>query len=155
MPDLQAQLRLLLVSHDALILAFAAVNASQKAVWRNSATAQKALLCFSVIRACRAVVRLLPNEGRCFVGKNWTEKSNGKSKDWIETSAFIRDRGMGLLAEGRGSLARGDSGREIILVRFDRLRAGWKSAGGREDFARTLSRNGRWEWKGDCVCLRL
>src|SRR6266404_2526197 len=99
MPDLQAQLRLLLISHNALILAFGAVNASQKAVWRNSANAQKALICFSVIR--------------------------------------------GLRAEIRASIARDGSGGEIVLVRFDRLRARWQSAGRRENFAEALSRDVR------------
>src|SRR5437870_13289087 len=34
---------------------------------------KEALLCLRSIRACRAVVRLLPDEGGCFVGKNQTE----------------------------------------------------------------------------------
>src|SRR5437868_7903744 len=143
MPDLQAQLRLLLVSHNALILAFGAVNASQKAAWRNSANAQKALICFSVIRAFRAVV---PG---CFLtkaGVSWAKldgESNGRSKDRIKTSAFVCHRRVGLLTEIRTSFTRSDSSGEIVLVRFHRLRARWQSAGRRENFAEALSRDVR------------
>src|SRR2546430_5902937 len=38
----------------------------------------EALICLRSIRACRAVVRLLPDEGGCFVGKNQTENQMAK-----------------------------------------------------------------------------
>src|SRR5437773_7842147 len=72
---------------------------------------------------------------------------------------------MGLLAEIRAFFTRGDSGGEIVLVRFDRLRTRWKSAGRREDFAEALPRDvrhgglvrwrGRGYWQRHRVCLRL
>ena len=61
----------------------------------------------------------------------------------FETSAIIHHCRVGLRAEIRTSFPRSDSSGEIILVRFDRLRAGRQSAGGRQDLAETLSREGR------------
>src|SRR5947207_11711922 len=41
---------------------------------------KRALICLRSIRACRAVVRLLPDEGGCFVGRNQTENQMAKQK---------------------------------------------------------------------------
>src|SRR5437773_696852 len=62
---------------------------------------------------------------------------------------------MGMLAEIRASLARSDSGGEIVLVRFYRLCAGWEPAGRREDLAEALPRYGRWERKSHRIRFRI
>src|SRR5882724_13108000 len=68
---------------------------------------------------------------------------------------------MGMLAEIRASLARSDSGGEIVLVRFYRLRAGWEPAGRRKNFAKALPRHVRHgglvrrQWKSHRICFRL